>query len=144
MDGASQYRRTHDSAVGEPTRRSCRHWGSDTCGYTQPLLEQEVCARWLAFSAFTPIMEVGPTRNVGFWNLPREPQYDSTLIAMWRLYARVHQRLADAAVVERTKLNALTIPRLANNSRHKLRKRERVAPGHRQVLDFLLIDHRAA
>jgi alpha-glucosidase (family GH31 glycosyl hydrolase) len=60
-------------------------------------MEQEVCARWLAFSAFTPIMEVGPTRNVGFWNLPREPSYDEVLIATWRLYARVHQRLSDYA-----------------------------------------------
>jgi len=71
------------------------NWGSDTCGYGQQLLEQEVCARWLAFSCFTPIMEVGPTRNVAFWNLPREPKYDATLIAVWRLYARLHQRLAD-------------------------------------------------
>lgn len=71
------------------------NWGSDTCGYNQQLLEQEVCGRWLAFSAFTPIMEVGPTKNVGFWNLPREPSYDETLIALWRLYARVHQRLID-------------------------------------------------
>lgn len=71
------------------------NWGSDTCGYNQQLMEQEVCARWLAFSAFTPIMEVGPTRNLGFWNLPREPSYDEVLIATWRLYARLHQRLAD-------------------------------------------------
>lgn len=71
------------------------NWGSDTCGYNKQLLEQEVCARWLAFSCFNPIMEVGPTRNVAFWNLPREPKYDSTLIAIWRLYARLHQRLAD-------------------------------------------------
>jgi len=71
------------------------NWGSDTCGYNKQLLEQEVCARWLAFSCFTPIMEVGPTRNVAFWNLPREPKYDATLIALWRLYARLHQRLAD-------------------------------------------------
>ena len=70
-------------------------WGSDTCGYNQQLLEQEVCARWLAFSAFSPIMEVGPTRNVGFWNLPREPRYDEVLIATWRLYARLHERLTD-------------------------------------------------
>jgi alpha-glucosidase (family GH31 glycosyl hydrolase) len=58
-------------------------------------MEQEVCARWLAFSAFTPIMEVGPTRNVGFWDLPREPRYDEVLIATWRLYARLHHRLMD-------------------------------------------------
>ena len=62
---------------------------------TSNLLEQEVCGRWLAFGAFNPIMEVGPTRNVAFWNLPREPAYDTHLIAMWRLYARVHQRLID-------------------------------------------------
>jgi alpha-D-xyloside xylohydrolase len=56
---------------------------------------QDMWARWLAFSCFTPIMEVGPTRNVAFWNLPHEPTYDATLIAVWRLYARLHQRLVD-------------------------------------------------
>src|SRR5262249_50322918 len=66
-----------------------------TCGYGESPMEQEVCGRWLAFSCFTPIMEVGPTRNVGFWNLPRTPSYDAELIAIWRLYARVHQRLAE-------------------------------------------------
>jgi alpha-D-xyloside xylohydrolase len=71
------------------------NWGSDICGYNQQLLEQEVCGRWLAFGALNPIMEVGPTRNVAFWNLPREPKFDSQLIAMWRLYARLHERLVD-------------------------------------------------
>ena len=71
------------------------NWGSDTCGYNQQLMEQEVCARWLAFSCFTPIMEVGPTRNLAFWSLPRTPSYDTELIAVWRLYARLHTRLAD-------------------------------------------------
>jgi alpha-glucosidase (family GH31 glycosyl hydrolase) len=71
------------------------NWGADTCGYGKAPMEQEVCARWLAFSCFNPIMEVGPTRNVAFWNLLREPKYDATLIATWRLYARLHQRLID-------------------------------------------------
>jgi alpha-glucosidase (family GH31 glycosyl hydrolase) len=71
------------------------NWGSDTCGYNQQLMEQEVCGRWLGFSAFTPIMEVGPTRNVAFWNMPRDPKYDGILIAIWRFYARLHQRLID-------------------------------------------------
>jgi alpha-D-xyloside xylohydrolase len=71
------------------------NWGSDTCGYNEQLMEQEVCGRWLAFSAFTPIMEVGPTRNLGFWNLNREPSYDAFLIAVWRLYARLHHRLME-------------------------------------------------
>jgi alpha-D-xyloside xylohydrolase len=71
------------------------NWGSDTCGYNEQTLDQDMCARWLAFSCFTPIMEVGPTRNVAFWNLPREPKYDADLIAVWRLYARLHDRLAN-------------------------------------------------
>jgi alpha-D-xyloside xylohydrolase len=71
------------------------NWGSDICGYNLQLLEQEVCGRWLAFGALNPIMEVGPTRNVAFWNLPREPNYDVQLIALWRLYARLHERLID-------------------------------------------------
>jgi alpha-D-xyloside xylohydrolase len=73
------------------------NWGSDTCGYNQQLMEQEVCGRWLAFSCFTPIMEVGPTRDKGFWNVPRDGNsvYDTELIAIWRLYARLHNRLAD-------------------------------------------------
>jgi alpha-D-xyloside xylohydrolase len=71
------------------------NWGSDTCGYSEQTLDQDMCARWLAFSCFTPIMEVGPTRNVAFWNLPREPNYDVDLIAVWRLYARLHNRLAE-------------------------------------------------
>jgi alpha-glucosidase (family GH31 glycosyl hydrolase) len=71
------------------------YWGSDTCGYLEQLMEQEVCGRWLAFSAFTPVFEVGPTRNLAFWNLNRAPGYDSFLIATWRLYARLHHRLMD-------------------------------------------------
>jgi alpha-D-xyloside xylohydrolase len=72
------------------------NWGADTCGYGSDVeLEQEVCGRWLGFAAFNPIMEVGPTRNVAFWSLPRTPSYDPVLIAIWRLYARLHDRLAD-------------------------------------------------
>jgi alpha-D-xyloside xylohydrolase len=71
------------------------NWGSDTCGYNEQTLDQDMCARWLAFSCFTPIMEVGPTRNVAFWNLPRDPNYDAQLIAVWRLYARLHSVLAE-------------------------------------------------
>ena len=99
------------------------NWGSDTCGYTQQLMEQEVCGRWLAFSAFTPIMEVGPTKNVAFWNAPREPKYDATLIAMWRMYARLHQRLVDyghAAAVEANRTGMPIVrPMLMSDSKSK-------------------------
>jgi alpha-D-xyloside xylohydrolase len=71
------------------------NWGSDTCGYNQQSMDTEMCSRWLGFSCFTPIMEVGPTRNRAFWNFHNPPSYDADLIAAWRLYARLHQRLAD-------------------------------------------------
>ena len=71
------------------------NWGSDTCGYNQQSADTEVCGRWLAFSCFTPIMEVGPTKNRAFWNFHTPPRYDAELIAIWRFYARLHTRLAD-------------------------------------------------
>jgi len=86
------------------------NWGSDTCGYNQQLMEQEVCSRWLAFSAFSPIMEIGPTKNVAFWNAPREPKYDATLIAMWRMYARLHQRLVDYSYTYAREANRTGVP----------------------------------
>ncbi len=71
------------------------NWGSDTCGYNQQTMDTELCERWLAFSCFTPIMEVGPTRNHAFWDFHNPPSYDTNLIAAWRLYARLHTRLMD-------------------------------------------------
>jgi alpha-D-xyloside xylohydrolase len=85
-------------------------WGSDTCGYNQQLMEQEVCGRWLELSAFNPIMEVGPTRNVAFWNLPREPSYDATLIAIWRMYARIHQLLVEYSYAHAQEANKTGLP----------------------------------
>ncbi|MFC1568732.1 glycoside hydrolase family 31 protein [bacterium] len=67
-------------------------WGSDTGGYWGDF-SHETCMRWLAFSCFSPIMEVGPTNNRGFWDNPEEPQYDVELIATWRLYAKIRKSL---------------------------------------------------
>jgi len=81
-------------------------WGSDTCGYTGDP-SREVCRRWLAFSAFSPLMEVGPTGNASLWSLAPEgtptvvtaigylyePDYDPELVATWILYANVHETL---------------------------------------------------
>jgi len=70
-------------------------WGSDTGGYWQGALDRKVCARWLAFSCFCPIMEVGPTEDRGLWDMNSVPQYDAEIIAIWRLYAKLHTRLMD-------------------------------------------------
>lgn len=77
------------SVIGFPV------WGSDIGGYWQGDFDREVFARWLAFGAFSPIMEVGPTEDVAPWNMNSEPGYDEELIAIWRLYAKIHSQLAD-------------------------------------------------
>ncbi len=70
-------------------------WGSDTGGYWGREFSRENLARWLAFSAFCPIMETGPTHDRAPWDMPAEPGYDAELIAIWRLYATIHTRLID-------------------------------------------------
>ena len=70
-------------------------WGSDTGGYGSHDLSRENVARWLAFSCFTPIMEVGPLYNRAPWDMPTVPSYDTTLIATYRLYAKLHAQLMD-------------------------------------------------
>jgi alpha-D-xyloside xylohydrolase len=67
-------------------------WGSDTGGYWGEF-SHETCMRWLGFSCFSPLMEVGPTNNRGFWDNPDEPHYNIELIATWRLYAKVRMKL---------------------------------------------------
>jgi alpha-D-xyloside xylohydrolase len=69
-------------------------WASDIGGYWGSF-SRETAMRWLAFGCFSPIMEVGPTNNEGFWNNPGEPRYDTELFATWRLYAAVRMRLKD-------------------------------------------------
>jgi len=97
-------------------------WGSDTGGYNERP-PREVLARWLAFSAFCPIMEVGPTANLAPWSwLPDdsgeslteagydfETVYDEELLAIWAMYAQIHSDLelytadlADLASVQGT------------------------------------------
>ena len=70
------------------------YWGADTGGYHRGV-EPEVMGRWLAFSCFCPIMEVGPTDNRGLWDMRAEPHYNTQLLAIWRLYAMLHTNLQD-------------------------------------------------
>lgn len=70
-------------------------WGSDIGGYWHGELDREVCARWLALGCFCPIMEFGPTEDRAPWDMDTEPYYDAELIAIWRLYAKIHTGLAD-------------------------------------------------
>ncbi|MDH7603954.1 MAG: glycoside hydrolase family 31 protein [Melioribacter sp.] len=69
-------------------------WGSDTGGYPRKI-NREVTKRWLGFSCFSPIMEVGPTNNRVFWDMDYEPSFDHELLAVWRFYAKLRMYLID-------------------------------------------------
>lgn len=67
-------------------------WGSDTGGYYQ-FKQRDVFARWLQFSAFCPLMEIGGRGSHAPWNMPTEPTYDAEMIAMYRRYVQLHHDL---------------------------------------------------
>jgi len=62
-------------------------WGSDTGGYIR-VPDKEVFARWLEFSAFSPMMEIliGPKRTI--WD-----DYDQDLVDITRKYVTEHHDL---------------------------------------------------
>jgi len=67
-------------------------WGSDTGGYYE-FDDREVFARWLQFSAFTPIMEIGGEGTHAPWDMPTDPAYDEELIEIYRRYVQLHHDL---------------------------------------------------
>ena len=69
-------------------------WGSDTGGYPKRI-QREATMRWMGFSCFSPIMEVGPTNNLGFWGMNYEPAFDQELLAIWRFYAKLRMSMVD-------------------------------------------------
>jgi alpha-D-xyloside xylohydrolase len=69
-------------------------WGSDIGGYWGDYSD-ETCMRWLAFGCFSPVMEVGPTNNRGFWNVPDTPHYNTELLATWRFYSQLRMVIKD-------------------------------------------------
>jgi alpha-D-xyloside xylohydrolase len=62
-------------------------WGSDTGGYVG-IPDKELFARWLEFSAFSPMMEVliGPQRTIWY-------DYDDELVRIARVYVATHHDL---------------------------------------------------
>jgi alpha-glucosidase (family GH31 glycosyl hydrolase) len=67
-------------------------WGTDTGGYYE-FKQRDVFARWLQFSAFCPLMEIGGHGTHAPWDMPTEPHYDEEMIAIYRRYTRLHHDL---------------------------------------------------
>lgn len=67
-------------------------WGSDTGGYYE-FKNREVFARWIEFSAFSGIMEIGGRGKHAPWDMPTEPSYDEEMIDIYRRYTQLRQDL---------------------------------------------------
>ncbi|UCE85745.1 MAG: glycoside hydrolase family 31 protein [Deltaproteobacteria bacterium] len=67
-------------------------WGSDTGGYYS-FKDREVFARWIEFSAFSGIMEIGGTGSHAPWDMPTEPRFDAEMIEIYRRYTQLRETL---------------------------------------------------
>jgi len=67
-------------------------WGSDTGGY-EPFANRALFARWIEFSAFCPIMEIGGVGTHAPWDMTTEPNCDTQMIEIYRFYTTLHHAL---------------------------------------------------
>jgi alpha-D-xyloside xylohydrolase len=96
-NGAVSTDRGLRSAIIALQRNACMGypiWGSDTGGY-EGYKDREVFARWLEFSCFCPLMEIGGHGPHEPWAMPREPRYDEEVIQIYKTYTWLHAKLLD-------------------------------------------------
>jgi alpha-D-xyloside xylohydrolase len=67
-------------------------WGSDTGGYYE-FADREVFARWIEFSAFSGIMEIGGKGARAPWAMPTAPAYDQEMIDIYRRFTQLRVTL---------------------------------------------------
>jgi alpha-D-xyloside xylohydrolase len=84
-------------------------WGSDTGGYYE-FKDRDVFARWIEFSAFSGLMEIGGVGEHAPWRMPSEPTYDSELIDIYRRYTRLRERLQPYLVTAARDAGATGLP----------------------------------
>ena len=84
-------------------------WGSDTGGYYS-FEDRDVFARWLEFSAFSGIMEIGGVGPNAPWAMPTAPAYDEEMIAIYRRYTLLRERLQPYLVAAAREAGASGLP----------------------------------
>jgi alpha-glucosidase (family GH31 glycosyl hydrolase) len=67
-------------------------WGSDTGGYYE-FKDREVFARWIEFSAFSGVMEIGGHGTHAPWAMPTSPAYDPEMIDIYRRFTQLRMTL---------------------------------------------------
>jgi len=84
-------------------------WGSDTGGYYE-FKNREVFARWLEFSAFSGIMEIGGQGLHAPWKMPTTPHYDEEMIDIYRRYTQLRVTLLPYIVSAAAQAGATGMP----------------------------------
>ena len=84
-------------------------WGSDTGGYYE-FKDREVFARWIEFSAFSGIMEIGGKGTHAPWDMPTDPNYDQEMIDIYRRYTQLRVALQDYIVAAARDAGAAGMP----------------------------------
>jgi alpha-glucosidase (family GH31 glycosyl hydrolase) len=84
-------------------------WGSDTGGYYE-FKDRDVFARWLQFSAFSGIMEIGGVGAHAPWDMPTEPAFDEEMIGTYRRYTQLRAALQPYLVAAAREAGATGMP----------------------------------
>jgi alpha-D-xyloside xylohydrolase len=84
-------------------------WGSDTGGYYE-FKDREVFARWIEFSAFSGIMEIGGVGAHAPWAMPTDPAVDPEMIEIYRRYTRLRETLKPYVVAAAREAGATGMP----------------------------------
>lgn len=84
-------------------------WGSDTGGYYS-FKDRDVFARWIEFSTFSGIMEIGGDGPNAPWDMPTEPAYDEEMIEIYRRYTTLRARLQPYIVAAAREAGATAMP----------------------------------
>jgi alpha-glucosidase (family GH31 glycosyl hydrolase) len=67
-------------------------WGSDTGGYYE-FKDREVFARWIEFSTFSGLMEIGGVGKHAPWDMPTDPGFDPEMIDIYVRYTQLRETL---------------------------------------------------
>lgn len=84
-------------------------WGSDTGGYYE-FKDRDVFARWIQFSCFSGIMEIGGVGNHAPWDMPTEPNFDLEMIEIYRRYTSLREQLLPYIVGAATRAGESGLP----------------------------------
>jgi alpha-D-xyloside xylohydrolase len=68
-------------------------YGADTGGYRHAPPDKETFVRWFEQTALSSVMQVGTGSDNVPWETPPDTDFDAQVLALYRVYARLHLRL---------------------------------------------------